>query len=206
MIKSDMYLLNEQHNVVGIVTGYKEAPHRFTVRTTRGESLTFNTRNGAWEGEVDYPAPYSGNFLGNTTGSVEASSCCGCCSCGTESSDESTPVDEVSDGPILDIAHGQIYASKAGPVLVVENPNGDKRYPWLGFYWTAKSDTTIDLEDAKSYMIKELDSDGRYYDADEEDVFDGLFDLIEHIGNPEDGLDLADWELEAQAVIDLTEE
>jgi hypothetical protein len=207
MIKSDMYLLNEQHNVVGIVTGYKEAPNRFIVRTTRGETLVYNTRSESWEGEVSYPLPYSGNFIGNASGEVESSS-----EAETSSGDESSECCECCAGcdceePILEISHGDYFASKAGPVLVVANPHAAtfSTKPWIGFYWTAVSDTLTDLEDVKSYVVKELDSDGRYYDADEDDVYDGIFDLIEFIG-PSSEVDILDAELVNEDIISALEE
>lgn len=204
MIKSDMYLLNEQHNVVGIVTGYKEAPNRFTIRTTRGETLVYNARSESWEGEVAYPVPYSGNFIGNASGEVESSSevvssdegcecpCCADCDC---------------DEPILEISHGDYFASKAGPVLVVANPHAAtfSQKPWIGFFWTAVSDDASDLEDVKAYVVKELDSDGRYYDADEDDVYDGIFDLIELIGASSE-IDILDAELVNDEIVAALED
>lgn len=205
MIKSDMYLLNEQHNVVGIVTGYKEAPNRFIIRTTRGETLVFNARSESWEGEVTYPAPYSGNFIGNASGEVEKTDedessgevCCECAGC------EDCDCDE----PILEISHGDYFASKAGPVLVVANPHSQtfSQKPWIGFYWTAVSDDASDLEDVKAYVVKELDSDGRYYDADEDDVYDGIFDLIEFIGASSE-IDILDAELLNEDIVSALED
>lgn len=208
MIKSDMYLLNEQHNVVGIVTGYKEAPNRFIVRTTRGETLVYNTRSESWEGDVSYPLPYSGNFIGNASGEVESSSeteasteveSSECCECYSDC--------ECDDEPILEISHGDYFASKAGPVLVVANPHTASfaEKPWIGFYWTAVSDTLMDLEDAKAYVVKELDSDGRYYDVDEDDVYDGIFDLIEFIGASSE-IDILDAELVNEEILSELEE